>query len=106
MWRKKAYEVFGFKPGSYSFSNGKDALFDDLREMAKMAIGAQDSAQLDRIFEYVIWADEKNAENLRSALDISFFIPLFSDEDLLSEASKRLPCDILTAKRALATETD
>ncbi len=98
--------MFGLRPGSYSFSNGKVALFDDLREMAKAAVDAQDSAQLDRIFEYVIWADQQNAENLRSAVDISFFIPLFSDEGLLSEASKRLPCEMLTAKRALATETD
>ena len=98
--------MFGLRSGSYSFSNGKVALFDDLREMAKAAIDAQDSAQLDRIFEYVMWADQQNAENLRSAVDISFFIPLFSDEDLLSEASKRLPCEMLTAKRSLTTETD
>ncbi len=105
-WRKRAYELFGFEPGSYSFAHGKVSLFEDLREMAKLAAETRDSALLDRIFEYVSWADQQNAENLRSAADVVFFIPLFNDEALLREASMRLPPATLAAKRALVQESN
>ncbi|UCD75178.1 MAG: hypothetical protein JSV91_15515 [Phycisphaerales bacterium] len=105
VWRKKAYEMFGFEPGSYSYAHGKVDLFADLLEMARRAARTGDSAMLDRVFEYVGWADKQIAENLRSSADITFFIPMFSDDELLREASKRLSPAVLEAKRALALET-
>jgi hypothetical protein len=38
VWRTKAYEFFGLKPGSYSFSRSKRDLFADLVDWARVAI--------------------------------------------------------------------
>jgi hypothetical protein len=101
VWRKKAYEMFGFKPGAFSFAQGKVELFAELRDMAQRAAHQRDSALLDRIFEYALWAEKQNAEDLKSTVDIVFFIPLLGDETLLREANPRVPTEILQAKRAM-----
>ncbi|HWB20907.1 MAG TPA: hypothetical protein VG711_11445 [Phycisphaerales bacterium] len=103
-WRKKAYEMFGFESGAYSYSQGKTQLFADLFEMARKASTTCDSSRLDRVFEFVMWANQQTAENLRSAADIVFFIPLFRDAALLHEAQSRLPEPLLTSKRRLTGE--
>jgi len=100
-WRKRAYETFGFEAGAYSYSHGKVALFADLREMAKRAIAGGDEDMLDRIFDYAMWADLQNAENLRSAADIEFFIPTCRDPELAQAAESRMPSALLSQKRAL-----
>ena len=96
--------MFGFRPGAYSYAHGKVALFEDLRVMATRAVADRDSELLDRIFEYVVWADRQNAENLRSTADLVFFIPMLADKALLREATARVPPSVLVAKRALVRD--
>lgn len=103
IWRKRAYEAFGFEAGAYSYAHGKVALFADLREMAKRAIADGDEEMLDRIFDYAVWADSQNAENLRSAADIEFFIPVCRDSELAQAAESRVPNDVLSQKRVSAS---
>jgi hypothetical protein len=104
VWRTKAYDMFGFKPGAYSYAKGKVELFADLFIMATRAAAADDEALLDRIFEYVQWADRQNAENLKSAVDIAFFLPMLADEHLLSHARRRISSTALTEKRILLSD--
>lgn len=105
VWRKKAYDMFGFKAGSHSYAHGKVGLFADLFEMVKQAARDSDAELLDRIFEYVLWADQQDAENLRSASDISFFFPMLKDASLVHEAEKRLPHDVIESRRAMTMES-
>jgi hypothetical protein len=104
IWRTKAYEMFGFSTGSYSFKWGMVALFADLREMARQSARCGDSQLLDRIFEYVLWVETQNAENLKSAADIEFFMPVCRDEVLYREAILRLPADLLARIRSQNSE--
>ena len=106
IWRTKAYEMFGFAAGAYSYTHGVVQLFADLRVMAQRAAKADDSALLDRIFQYALWADaQKNASHLGSAADIEFFIRLFDDPALASAAAQRMPPELLAEKRSMATGT-
>lgn len=100
-WRKRAYDTFGFKPGGYSYSNGKVELFGDLRDMAKRAVACGDTNMLDRIFDYAMWADSQNAEGLRSAADIEFFMPVCRDPELVQAAESRMPSEVLIQKHTL-----
>ena len=103
IWRTKAYEMFSFAAGEYSSTRGVVDLFADLRVMAQRAAKADDSALLDRIFHYALWADEQtNAGHLRSAADIEFFMRLFDNPILASAAAKRMPPQLLGEKRAMA----
>lgn len=104
-WRKKASDVFGLEAGRYSHAHGKVDLFADLLEMARHAARNGDSKCLDRIFNYVMWADQQHAENLRSTADIVFFLPMLNDDELLREAIRRVPPDVIESKRAMRPKT-
>ncbi|MBI1337580.1 MAG: hypothetical protein GC164_11525 [Phycisphaera sp.] len=103
-WRKKAYAMFGFKRGDYSSRWGVASLFSDLYEMAIKATDEGDRERLDRIFEYALWADGQNAENLRSAADINFFMPSLRHTGLAEEAEHRLTPELMEEKRSLLIE--
>lgn len=104
VWRVKAYEAFGFRRGSYSYAHGIADLFADLHHMTVEAHRAGDEALLERIFEYALWANEQKAENLRSAADIAFFLPLLADEANAGLARKHLPASVLDEKLRLLAE--
>ena len=70
-WRKKAYALFGFEPGEYSFAQGKVDLFADLVAMAETAIAQDDEEMLDRITEYVCWAANQTADDVASAVQMT-----------------------------------
>ncbi len=101
VWRTKACDLFGFKRDEYSHTHSIARLFGDLYHMAERAATTGRSELLDRIFEYVQWADAQNAENLRSAADIAFFMPVLRDPQLAAAARSRLPAALLTAKSRL-----
>jgi hypothetical protein len=95
--------MFGFAAGAYSYTHGVVELFADLRLMAQRAANTNDSALLDRIFQYALWADDqKNTGRLRSAADIEFFMRLFNNHALASAAASRMPPELLAEKRTMA----
>lgn len=101
-WRTKAYEIFGFEPGSYSYCHGVVALLSDLREMASNAARAGDDAALDRVAAYVRWAAAQPANSaLGSAVDLGFFLPALRDPILWTRLEGRLPRELLSEKRRL-----
>ncbi len=104
-WRKKAYNLFGFKPGSYSNSRGKVDLFADLAAMADQAVATCDNNLMGRIIEYVSWATEQKSEQMGSAIDLAFFLPAFRNPALRPEIQRRIPADLFSRKwRALMEE--
>src|SRR5437773_6807568 len=103
-WRKKAYALFGFEPGEYSFAQGKVDLFADLVAMAETAIAQDDEEMLDRITEYVCWAANQTADDVASAVDLAFFLPAFRSPALLSEIRRRVPESLFLEKRGLLIE--
>ncbi len=91
VWRTKACGLFGFKRDEYSHIHSIARLFGDLHHMAERAATTGRSELLDRIFEYVQWADAQNAENLRSAADIAFFMPVLRDPQLAARPDPGFP---------------
>jgi hypothetical protein len=104
-WRKKAYETFEFPPGSYSHRRGKVELFGDLLEMAKQAMRSGNEELLRRIGRYVIWADSQTSDELASALDLAFFLPLLRDSVFLSHIENWIPSEMVAKKRRLLTNS-
>lgn len=106
-WRTKAFDLFGFKAGDYSFAHGKITLFADLVVMARRAGAEDDCRLLDRITKYVCWAAAQSSHQLSSAVDLAFFLPMFRDPKLLDLFQGRLPDELLAEKsRQLFGESD
>jgi hypothetical protein len=105
-WRKRAYATFGFKPGSFSSSHGKVELIRELFFLTRRALAEGDDDFLERVFEYVLWADaQKNAEGLASAVDLAYFLPAFQDPEICALLWARLPEDFYFQKwQLLMTE--
>ncbi len=104
-WRTRAYEAFGFRPGSYSYAHGKVDLLADLLVLARQAVRDGDEATLDRVLSYVRWAvDQKRADGLQSSLDLAFFLPAFRDPDLRVLLETRLPEPLFTLKWRMLIE--
>ncbi len=107
VWRKKAYDLFGFQAGDYSFSHGKIDLFADIIFMAKRAGRFEDDELLDRIASYVTWASAQKADGVQSSVDLAFFLPMFRDPEILDLFRSRLPTDLLEDKaRMLVDDSD
>jgi hypothetical protein len=105
VWRTKACEMFGYKPGAFSYKRGVVDVADTLHDALARAIREGDEALAARVFDYAVWADaQKNAGHLRSAVDILFFIKLFRDPAMQALAEQYLPSELLQEKRALAAE--
>ena len=100
-WRKKAYELFQFKPGSYSIARGKIDLFADLIALSRESILNGDEGQLCRIVEYVTWAAAQDSDNLASAVDLAFFLPILRDPVLRSQFEIRIPVALFSEKKTL-----
>ena len=98
VWRTKAYELFGFKPGSYSTSRGKFLLFDDLVAMARRALLAGDQGMLRRIVDYVSWTDRQTSDKLVAALEGYFLLPIFRDSELCTLLRPYFPQDFFLRK--------
>jgi hypothetical protein len=97
-WRTKAYALFGFEAGTYSFARGKIDLFADLVAMASKALARGDEELMRRIAEYVTWAASQNSDQLVSAVDLAFFLPAFRDPALCTELRRRLPQQLFAGK--------
>jgi hypothetical protein len=103
-WHKKACALFGFKPGSYSFARGKVEIAD-LASKAKEAVAAGDDDLLGRILEYATWAAIQQSDQLASAVDLGFFLPVFRDRAMRDEIACHIPAELFAAKwRALMEE--
>ena len=103
VWRTKACEMFGYKPGTFSYKHGVVDVADTLHYALARAIREGDEALASRVFEYAQWADaQTNAGHLRSAVDILFFIKLFRDPAMEALALKHLPPELLKEKRVMA----
>lgn len=99
-WRTKACEAFGFQAGTYSTRWGVNLLLSDLFGRLERASIEGDADLLARIVEYVLWVDsQSDAENLRSAADIAFFVPLLSRPELCRQVHAYMPASFLEAKR-------
>jgi hypothetical protein len=104
VWRTKAYEMFGFRPGSYSHARGKVDLFADLLEMAKKAT-RDDDELLGRIGQYVAWADAQPSDELASAVDLAFFLPLLRGERaFLDRLESVLSPELIATKQRLLVD--
>lgn len=99
VWRTKACETFGFAANRHSFARGKIELFADLVHLASKS--ADDPETLDRIAEYVVWAADQTSEELASAVDLAFFLPMFRDQRIYQLLHQRFPSDLLATKRTL-----
>lgn len=97
-WRKKAYSLCGFKPGSYNFARGRLYLFADIVAMFRDAAVAGDNDLMSRIIEYVRWANDQDSEELASAVDLAFFLPVFRDATPCKGIQRRVPADLFSAK--------
>lgn len=107
VWRTKAYDLFGFKAGDYSFARGIIELFADLIVMAQRAGRENDGDLLDRIATYVCWAAAQNADGLQSAVDLAFFLPMFRDPELRDLFQGRIPKELIAEKsRLLMNKSD
>jgi hypothetical protein len=101
VWRTKACEMFGYKPGTFSYYHGVVEVADTLYSELVRAVRDGDEAIVARIFEYARWADaQESAGHLRSAVDILFFMKLFRDPAIESVAAKYLPSELLDEKRS------
>lgn len=97
-WRLKAYELFGFTPGSYSFARGKVQLFADLAAMTERADAAGDDELLGRIVEYVCWAAAQGSEQLDSAVELAYLLPVFRDQLVRARVQRLMPAELFSAK--------
>ncbi len=103
VWRTKACEMFGYKPGTFSYQTGVVDVADTLYCALARGIRDDDEALIARVFEYALWADaQQDAGHLRSAVDILFFMKLFHDPAIEDAAARYLPTDLLNEKRAMA----
>jgi hypothetical protein len=98
VWRTKAYNLFQLRNGAYSYRNGKVDLFADLVEAARNADASQDDELLDRIAEYVCWANAPHSDELRSAVDLAFFLPVLRNRDLRELFRGRIRDELLLDK--------
>lgn len=99
VWRTNACELFGFAVDEHSYARGKVELFADLLQLA--ANSANDPQTLDRIAEYVTWAMQQSSDELASAVDLAFLLPMFRDEGIYDLLRRRFPPELLETKRAL-----
>ena len=107
VWRTRAYDLFGFKAGEYSSARGKIELLADLIVMAQRAGAENDGDLLDRIAEYVRWAARQKADDLQSAVDLAFFLPMFRDAKIQELFRDRFPGELVAEKnRLLMNESD
>ena len=104
VWRRRAYETFGFTAGDYSYSRGKIELFADLVVMAQRAGNEGDVDLLDRIAEYACWAAAQTADDLQSAVDLAFFLPVVRDAELTRILRGRIPAQLFDEKLHLLGE--
>jgi hypothetical protein len=103
VWRTKACEMVGYKPGTFSYKHGVVEVADTLHYALARAVREGDQDLAARVFDYAVWADaQKNAGHLRSAVDILFFIKLFRDPAMEALAEKYLPPELLKEKRVMA----
>jgi len=100
-WRKRACALFGHNPGQYSYSRGKVDLLADLVEKAKEAIRLEDEETLVKICDYVCWGAEQKSEQLESAVDLAFFLPVLRDHKLCDEIKKRIPPRLFSEKQRI-----
>ena len=99
VWRTKACDMFGFAANKHSFAHGKVELFADLLHLA--AQSSDDTETLNRIAEYVSWATEQSSDELASAVDLAFFLPMFRNDRIHKLLNHRFSPDLLDAKRLL-----
>src|SRR5262245_21117326 len=99
VWRTKACEMFGFAANKYSYARGKVELFADLLHLATRS--PDNPATLDQIAAYVTWATEQTADELASAVDLAFLLPMFRDERMFNLLRDRFSPTLLAAKRTL-----
>lgn len=104
VWRTKACSLFGFKPGDYSFKQGKVDLFADLVAMADKAIRDGNEPLVARIIEYVTWAEAQDSDELDSVVDLAFFLPVFRDPWLSGQLQSRIPQQLFSKKWRLLVE--
>ena len=105
VWRTKACDMFGFEANRHSYSSGKIELFADLLHIA--ARSHEDPRLLDRIVEYVTWATEQTSDELASAVDLAFLLPMFRNPDIYKPLVHRFSPELLATKRAmLMDDTD
>jgi hypothetical protein len=104
-WRKKAYETFRFRPGSYSHTYGSVDLMADLITLVRRAVHDGNEDTLVRVLEYVLWAAaQQGAPGLASAVDLAFFLPGFRDHELCSLLRARLPEGLFAEKWRILME--
>ena len=99
VWRTKACDMFGFAVNQHSYAGGKTELFADLLVMASES--SDDADTLDRIAEYVAWAAEQTSEQLQSAVDLAFILPMLRDDNVRNLLEHRFSPDFVVAKREL-----
>lgn len=99
VWRTKACEMFGFPANQHSYARGKVELFADLVHLASKLETAPQT--LDLIAEYVTWAAEQASDDLASAVDLAFFLPMFRDKRLYDLFRTRLSSELLATKRSI-----
>ena len=98
VWRTKACELFGLNPGSYGFARGKVDLLFDLVESARIACKNDERERLVRIIEYVSWAAAQDSDQLASAVDLAFFLPVFRDPLLCEQLKPHIPRALFSEK--------
>lgn len=104
-WRTKACEMFGFPPGSYSYSSGAVRLMDDLLELTRHAARDGDETTLGKVLDYVKWAaSQKGAPGLSSAVDLAFFLRGFRDAELCALLKAKLPVELAAEKWQMLIE--
>ena len=94
-WRTKAYTMFQLNPGDYSYREGKRGLFTNLVDWARQAIDEKNSIQLNKIVEYVIWAEQQNSYELNSSIDLCFFLPVLKDTTLSESILQHFPAELI-----------
>ena len=67
----------------------------------RKSIREDDEEQLSRITEFVIWAAAQRSDELASALDLAFFLPVFRDPELREHLENRIPEMLFSEKRRL-----
>ena len=91
--------MFGFPANEHSYARGKIELFADLLQLA--ANSADDPVTLDRIAKYITWATAQNSDELVSAVDLAFLLPMFRDERIHDLLRDRLAPEMMASKRAI-----
>jgi hypothetical protein len=98
-WRTRAYDAFGFRPGSYSYARGNVDLLADLLAMLRRAAQDGDEEAISRVLSYVQWAAaQEGAHGLASAVDLAFFLSAFRDPDVCALLKARLPEALVSEK--------